>query len=62
MDISSGKFITCINDDTFDLMISEESDLSLDGGWTFEMVTSCFELSKENAMQLIDELEIFIAD
>ena len=62
MDISNGKFITCINNDSFELMISDESDLSLDGGYNFETVTSCFELNKETALQLIDELEIFIAD
>jgi hypothetical protein len=43
----------------FEISITEESDLSMDGGHTFEEVTNVAYLNIEQARQLIRELSTF---
>lgn len=62
MNLRNGRLITRVNNDKFEMMITEESDCSLDGGYSFEVVSNEIELTKENAIQLIEELTIFITD
>lgn len=59
MKLNSGEFETNING-VFEIIITQESDCSSDGGYTFEDVTNSFELDKVNAAHLIDELQAYI--
>ena len=51
---------TRIQGDGFLISITEESDLSMDGGYTFEQTTNCFSLSRESALILAKELRNFL--
>ncbi len=55
------EFETSITDwKTFKLEISEESNISLDGGYTFEPVTNSFALNQSEAARLIEELSEYL--
>jgi hypothetical protein len=58
MKLNSGEFETNA-DGVFEISITQESDWSQDGGFTFEDVTNAFELDSTNAKHLIAELQAF---
>lgn len=58
MNLLDGEFTTSTSD-SFDIAITQESNWSTDGGYTFEDVTNIFELDVPNAKKLIDELKDF---
>lgn len=58
--LNSGEFETECVDGSFDIHITQESELSLDGGYTFEEVTNVFELNTVNAKALVEELQHYI--
>ena len=60
MKLNSGEFITDASKGTFDITIKQESDCSVDGGYSFEDVANTFELDKGEAKALIDELTEFV--
>ncbi len=60
MKLNSGQFVTDMRKGTFDITIEYESDCSLDGGYTFERVANTFELDRNEAQALVDELNEFI--
>ena len=47
---------------TFNIYIDTETDFSYDGGHSFEDITLCANLSKEEAMDLVEELNDFIGE
>ncbi len=49
-EVIDGEFIICIE---------QESELSLDGGYTFEDTTNSIELTKDQCRELITELMEF---
>jgi len=59
MNLLDGEFTTEVKE-TFNIAITQESDCSLDGGYTFENVTNMFELDVSNAKKLLNELTDFI--
>lgn len=61
MKIESGVFETSVDKDgDFEISISQESDISLDGGYTFEDVCLSYFISRTNAKHLINELKSWI--
>lgn len=58
MKLNSGEFETKIGG-VFQISITQESDCSFDGGYTFEDVTNIFDLDLENARHLLVELNEF---
>ena len=58
--LNSGEFETEQVDGSFDIHITQESELSLDGGYSFESVTNIFELNSINAKALVEELQHYI--
>lgn len=60
MVLNSGEFTTCIRDGSFVIEIKQESDVSRDGGHTFEDVTNTFDLGRQQAMAMIDELNDYL--
>ena len=61
MKLKSGEFETCIDcDGDFEINIREESDISTDGGYTFEDVTNTYWLNRSEAKELIKELQHYI--
>lgn len=58
MNLNNGEFTTA-SSEIFYIAIKQESDCSLDGGYSFENVTNIFELDLENAKKLIYELTAF---
>lgn len=61
MDIEDGFFITGQVDDRFEMRLKWETDISLDGGYEFEMASNAVSLDKADAVALKEELEKFIA-
>ena len=55
-------FETKISKDNFTISITEESELSLDGGYSYEIVTNSKSLTKIEAIKLYEELGHFIAN
>ena len=51
---------TFVKDDKFCISITEESDISTDGGYTFEDVTNVWELDDQDAQALLKELQEFL--
>ena len=62
MNINNGEFITNFGSILFDIKITQESDWSQDGGHSFENVTNTFQVGKDVAAQLVEELTNFIND
>ena len=60
MKLNSGEFITDVKHGAFVIQITQESDVSLDGGHSFETVTNTFELGWKEAAYLLDELEHYL--
>lgn len=60
MRLNDSEFTTEIDDGMFSISINQESDLSLDGGYTFEDVTNTFELSQQTARDLLNELKEYL--
>jgi len=60
MRLEDSAFKTDVDEDMFVITITQESDCSMDGGHSFEDVTNSWELNKENAQHLLDELRAFI--
>lgn len=60
MKLNSGEFVTSVVDGAFTFEITQESDVSRDGGYTFEMVTNTFELGWKEAAALIEELQSYL--
>jgi len=48
------------NEEFFEISITKESDLSDDGGHTFEDVTNEADLTKPDAIELIKKLKSFV--
>ena len=59
MNLNNGEFETKV-DRLFEISITQESDHSIDGGYTFEDVNVVFELDVENAKVLVKELNKFL--
>ena len=59
MKIDDTGFSTEIGD-KFLIKLTQESDCSMDGGYSFEDVTNSVELDKKDAKELIKELQGFI--
>jgi len=59
MKINSGEFETNVNG-VFEIAITQEGDVSDDGGYSFPMITNRYELDSVNAKHLIDELQHFL--
>ena len=53
------SLVTKNEGDTFLLSITQESDVSIDGGYSFESVTSSYCLGKKEALLLAIELLVF---
>ena len=60
MRLKNREFETNIDDGMFCISIKQESDCSLDGGYSFEDATNTFELNKQTAKDLIVELEEYL--
>ena len=60
MKLESGKFETEVDDGMLYISISQESDISKDGGYTFEDVTHTFELNKNTAKDLLTEINEYL--
>jgi hypothetical protein len=58
--LKSGEFETEADGNNFVIMIMQEGDFSFDGGNTFESQLNIFDLDRENARHLRDELNEFI--
>lgn len=56
MDINDGEFKTSVSE-LFEISITQESDWSQDGGYTFEDVTNTIKLDAVQAGRLAGELE-----
>ena len=54
------KMVTEWDESTFNITLEEESDISTDGGYTFETVSSTYELDKEAANHMVGKLNEFI--
>jgi hypothetical protein len=55
-------FETKISKDSFTIDLAEESELTLDGGYSYEVVTNSKSLTKIQAIKLYEELGHFIAN
>jgi len=62
MNLNNGEFRTYIADGEFIVAIKQESNLSQDGGHTFEDVQNNYALTRKDAMELIRELESYIRE
>lgn len=60
MELGDGRFSTSTIGGTFDIIIVDETDISVDGGHTLEQVTNLYELDKREAELLMAELKAFI--
>ena len=61
MKLNSGEFETEIDrDGDFAISISQESNCSSDGGYSFEDVTNTFYINKDDAKVLIEELQHYV--
>ena len=61
MKLESGEFETLIDEHgDFHISITQEGDISIDGGHTFEEECLTYIINKENAKHLIDELKHWI--
>jgi|LGVF01.1.fsa_nt_gb hypothetical protein len=60
MKLNSGEFETQVKDGFFNIFIKEESDISLDGGHTFEDTTNSYSLISGEAKALIGELSDYL--
>jgi hypothetical protein len=62
MRLNNSEFTTDIDDGMFLISITQESDLSLDGGHSFEDVSNTFELTQQTARDLLLELKEYLGD
>lgn len=62
MRLNNREFETNIDGGMFSISIKQESDLSLDGGYTFEDVTNTYELDQKTARDLLDELKEYLGN
>jgi len=60
MNINEGEFETEENLNNFYISITQESDVSMDGGYSFESVTNVCSLNYDEAQRLADEILLFI--
>jgi len=60
MRLNNSEFETDSDDDEFSISITQESDLSQDGGYSFEDVKNTFLLSRQTANDLLTELKEFL--
>ena len=63
MNLNNGEFETSINGELeYCISITRESNLSIDGGHSFEEVTNAYELNKQAARLLLNELKLYLGD
>jgi hypothetical protein len=62
MDLCNGDFETKVVGSEFSISITEESDISSDGGYTFHRTTNEWSLDKEDAKTLFEELKAFLGE
>lgn len=62
MELCSGKFETGVDDGRFEITIRQETNNSVDGGYTFEPETSTYLLTERGVRMLMLELKIFIKE
>ena len=62
MRLNNKEFETSVNDGMFLIAINQESDCSLDGGYTFEDVKNVYGLNQQTARDLIDELKDYLGE
>jgi len=62
MRLNNREFETIIRDGMFLIAIKQESDCSLDGGYTFEDVRNVYELNQQTARDLLNELKEYLGD
>ena len=55
-----GNYATKTQAGLFEIEIKQESDCSNDGGFSFETTTNVWQLGKQEAKELIKELQQFI--
>ena len=60
MNLDNGEFRTNADSGLYIIIIEKESDLSVDGGHSFEMVSNEYELTKAEAKRMIVELQSFV--
>ena len=60
MKLNSGEFETR-DSGSFEISITQESDCSNDGGYSFENVTNTYELDVASAKCLIRELQYYVS-
>lgn len=60
MHLQNGKFTAIHSGDIFSISITHESDLSLDGGYTFEYVTNTLHFNVNDAKKLANALNYFV--
>ena len=60
MRLNDSEFETDIDDGMFCISITQESNCSSDGGYSFEDVTNTFELSQKTALDLMKELKEYL--
>ncbi len=53
------EFFTTTTENAFEIMIKEESDCSVDGGYSHEVITNSFGLTVDELKMLVDELITF---
>jgi len=59
VNLNNGEFTTKVKGEWFFISITEESDISVDGGHTFEDATNQFELDVDKAKERLRELTRF---
>lgn len=60
MRLNDSEFETEVTDGMFCISITQESDCSSDGGYSFEDVTNMMELTQQTAKDLRDELNEYL--
>jgi len=60
MRLLNGAVKTEVDDFVFIISITQESDCSMDGGYTFEDVTNTWTLNKQTARDLYEELKEYL--
>ena len=62
MNLEDGGFKTGAYEGMFNIIITEESDCSLDGGHTFEDITNVWELNRSQVRDLLNELQEYLVN
>lgn len=62
MRLKDGAFKTDVKEGMFCISIRQESDLSVDGGHSFEDVTNTWALNQQTAMDLLGELKEYLSN